>query len=164
MAKKSQKGTYGKVGAPPKDVRIPAGSFTMERAVKLNVGRACELTVRKRVNAAINGFYFTGTGKDKKKVTVPVTHKLGEPIPQPKGGVGRPSYRIVPLDTKVAKTVAPKAKKPTVVKSTPVVNVEVPATVAITPEPVATPQVTTPQDVTVAVETPAAVVTPAPLP
>jgi len=160
MAKKSQKGTYGKVGAPPKDVKIPAGSFTMKRAIKLNKGRVCELTVRKRVNAAINGFYFTGTGKNKKKVSVPVTHKLGEPIPQPKGGVGRPEFRIVSVDnTKVTKPVVRKVKKPAVAKSTPVVTVTAPVAVA-TPAPVvSTPQVTTP-----AVETPASVVTPAPLP
>ena len=158
MAKKTQKDT-GKVGAPPKDVRIPAGSFTMKRVINLNAGQVCALTVRKRVNAAIDGFYYTGTGKDKTKVSVPVTHKRGEPIPQPEGGVGRPSFRIVPVDVEVTKLVAPKAKKPTVAASMPVVTVTALKPV-IAPAPVvSTSRVTTP-----AVETPASVVTPAPLP
>jgi hypothetical protein len=132
----SQKGKYGKVGAPPKTVRIPTGSFTIERAIALNTDsktgklKVCKLTIRKRVAAAINGFYWTGSKKagNLRKVKVPKTHKLGDSIPQPNGGVGRPSYRIIPVDQPVK-------------KSAPVVNVTVKKTVQPTPK---TPDVTAP--------------------
>jgi hypothetical protein len=137
---KSQKGTWGHVGAPLKPVKFPTGSFTIDRVVALNAD-VCELTVRKRVTAAIKGFYTTGSKKNKnlRKIEVPITHQYGEPIPQPKGAVGRPNHRIVPVGNPAAKlTSAPRCcSKP---KTATVVTVTTPAPVT----PVTTPAVTTP--------------------
>jgi hypothetical protein len=161
VVRKSQKGTWGKVGAPTLTVKLPPGkSFTMKKAVEHNPGM-CALTVIKDINSRLNGFKFTGLGKAKRKVKVPVTLSLGEKIPQPDGKVGRPSYRFVKLA--VAKPApAPKAVKlPKAVKpSVQVVKVN------STPLPVVSPVVNTPSVVTPApvVEAPVAVVTPTPLP
>jgi hypothetical protein len=135
------------VGAPQKPVRLPQGSFTVDKAIALNTDsktgklKVCKLTIRKRITAALKGFYMTGTKKagNLRKIKVPITHKLGEPIPQPNGKVGRPSYRIVPVNTPVKATKPAPAKK--VTKTAPVVNVTAPAP---TPDVVPTPAVTTP--------------------
>lgn len=156
--RKSQKGTWGKVGAPTLAVKLPPGkSFTMKKACEHNP-TVCNLTVIKFVNACLNGFKFTGLGKAKRKVKVPVTLALGEKIPQPDGKVGRPSYRFVKLAVAKA-TPAPKAPKVTKPKAVkPSVQV---VKVNSTPLPVESPVVNTPTVVTPA---PVAAVTPAPLP
>ena len=159
-ARKSQKGTWGKVGAPTLAVKLPPGkSFTMKKAVAHNP-TVCALTVIKFVNACLNGFKITGLGKAKRKVKVPVTLALGEKIPQPDGKVGRPSYRFVKLAVAKA-TTAPKVTKPKAVK--PSVQV---VKVSSTPLPVVSPVVNTPAVVTPtpAVAAPVATVTPTPLP
>ena len=46
--RKSLKGEWGKVGAPPKEVKYPRGAFTITQLVALNPG-VCELTLRNRV-------------------------------------------------------------------------------------------------------------------
>lgn len=152
---KSQAVKSNKVGAPQKPVRLPAGSFTVAKAIALNTDKVtgklkvCALTIRKRIQAAIDGYYWTGSKLrgNLRKVKVPVTHKLGDPIPQPGGKVGRPSYRIVPI----GETVKKATKKP--VKTAPVVNVTATAPVPVkvetpvvtTPAPAAVPTVQTPQ-------------------
>jgi hypothetical protein len=175
---KSQKGKWGHVGAPPKTVKFPTRPFTMEVAYKLNKcadGGPCKLTVRKRVTAAVVGFYVS----NKVKVTVPKTLTKGEPIPQPNGKVGRPKFRFVPLNmvakvAKVPKTphvvtpaVVEKVKTPKKAKVTKPVTVDVVTVVPITPEVTETvvTNATTPvAEVATVASVPETVVTPTPLP
>lgn len=137
MARKSLKGKWGNVGAPPKNVRYPRTQFTVETAVKFNESDPCELTIRKRI-------------KDDLKAGKLV--KVGE-RPQPKGGVGRPSavYALkevaAKLKTKTPKTSAPKAVKVKASKSAPasvpVTTVTAtPAASPATPEPTVNPAAT----------------------
>lgn len=154
MKVKSQKGKYGKVGAPPKSVKYPRNRFTVERAVEFNPN-VCALTVRNRI-------------KDDVKAGMLVEL---DPVRQPKGGVGRPKFTYCqkalagnyakPATVKPAKTVkAKKVKTPKTPASTPVVSVTTPD---VTPAPAPmTPEVT-PTPAVVA-EAPAAEVVPATLP
>jgi hypothetical protein len=156
MKNKSKREIRGQVGAPQKVVKIPNRPFTMEAAIKLNKcndGGPCELTVRKRISAALVGFYISNG----KKVTVPKTLTKGEPVPQPNGKVGRPKFRFVPLNVvpaagKPVKSATPKTVK--VVTVSPKVSEPTPAIVTNTTTPVTT----------TSVGVPASVVTPAPLP
>lgn len=155
---KSLKGKWGNVGAPPKAIKLPTVAFTVARAIALNPN-VCELTVRKYVAKCLKAGVL----------------KKGEPIPQPKGGVGRPKFRFEPtgkaLPVKLAKVPkAPKATKTVKAKttkapaSTPVVSVTTSAPVPVETTPVAA---TTPVETVsvTAVETaPVAAVEPAPLP
>ena len=120
MKSKSQKGKRnGQVGAPPKDVKFPRGKFIVDKAEALNPD-VCELTVRKRVMAAVKGFYFTGTGDKKRKVIVPKTLKIVGKVPQPDGKVGRPAFLFGPAEVKPKATKLTAPKQP---KSVPVTNV-----------------------------------------
>ena len=136
VAKKSQKGKWGHVGAPPKTVKLPRGNFTMHKVYELNP-TVCKLTCRKDVLSRVEGFRFTGTGKDKRKVKVPVTLELTGLVPQPDGKVGRPSFKFGP---KVA-----NAKPVAKAKSVPVANVTAtaPAAAELTPTPAVNTPVTT---------------------
>jgi len=138
MKTKSQKGKWGHVGAPPKNVKYPRTRFTVERAVVLNEG-VCELTIRKRIKADV---------KAGKLVTLPV-------IPQAGGAVGRPkfAFQLKELATKnkpakptrtprKTATVATVTTPPSVTPSTtPAVTTPVVATAPSVPT---TPAVTTP--------------------
>jgi hypothetical protein len=50
--RRSLKGKWGKVGAPPKAIKFPRGAFTMESLFNMNgteKGVNCELTIRNKV-------------------------------------------------------------------------------------------------------------------
>ena len=125
--RKSQKGKWGHIGAPPKYVRWPVGSFTMEKLFKLNSkgkNKQCELSLRNKVDDGLED----GTILELKAKK------------QPHGAVGRPKSVFVlktkyvaskmELADKTAK--APKARK---VKTTPVAA-PVPAAAPAAAEPV----------------------------
>ncbi len=163
---KSLKGNWGHVGAPPKAIKLPTVVFTVERAIKLNPN-VCELTVRKFVTKCLEAGVL----------------KKGDPIPQPKGGVGRPKFRFEPtgkeLPAKLVKTPKVTANKPVTADKTvtvkptkaktakatpasaPIVSVVTPAPAPVETTPVAA---TAPVDTAPVTATPAAVVEPAPLP
>jgi len=148
-ARKSLKGKWGHIGAPPKPMRFPGRPFIMAALFALNKG-LCELTVRKNVDKAIE------TG-----LLVELT-----PLPQKGGAVGRPKSRFV-LKSKF--NAAKMTLRPAKTVTTPVATV----TSTPTPAPVVTPPPapvvetvteTTPVAVP-APETPAPVIeTPAPAP
>jgi hypothetical protein len=50
--RRSLKGKWGKVGAPPKATRFPRGAFTMESLFTLNKNQ-CELSLRNKVDAKL---------------------------------------------------------------------------------------------------------------
>src|SRR3954466_838284 len=50
--RRSQKGTWGKVGAPPKSTSYPRGSFTMATLFGRNKNQ-CELSIRNKVDAML---------------------------------------------------------------------------------------------------------------
>ena len=129
MKNTSQKGKWGHVGAPPKNVKYPRTRFTVERAVALNEG-VCELTIRKRIKADV---------KAGKLVTLPV-------IPQAGGAVGRPkfAFQLKELATKnkPAKTTRTPRKTATVATVTTPAPVTTPVTTPAVTTPVATAPVT----------------------
>lgn len=97
IAHKSQKGKWGKVGAPPKPIKYPRGSFTINQLVALNTG-VCELTLRNRVIDASRGYkVVTKTVEGKKvKTNVPVPQTLIRlPKNLEKETVGRPNFRYM---------------------------------------------------------------------
>jgi hypothetical protein len=77
-ARKSLKGKWGHIGAPPKAMKFPGRPFVMAALFAINK-TLCELTVRKNVDKALEN----GT--------------LVElmPLPQKGGAVGRPKSRFV---------------------------------------------------------------------
>jgi hypothetical protein len=150
---KSQKGTKGSVGAPRKPIvglttKPISGRFTIARLVELNSPGICELTIRKTVEAHVEGKYRNQNGKVTGKAT-PRLKMLKETMKQ--DGVGRPNFVYTILGRKAVK-VTRKTKTVTVASpetvSAPVVTI--PETPVIVPEP--TP--------VVAVEVPAPVETP----
>jgi hypothetical protein len=88
-ARKSQKGKWGKVGAPPKTIKYPRGAFTIKQLVALNPG-VCELTLRNTVTNTVRGFKLV----DGVKVEVPVT-LVKLPKNAVKETVGRPNFRFM---------------------------------------------------------------------
>ena len=117
-ARKSQKGTWGKVGAPPKLIKYPRGSFTISQLVALNPG-VCELTLRNTVTNNVRGYKVVKTSTGPVSVAVPVT-LVKLPKNAEKETVGRPNFRFMSkaafdanqknLKAKVVKTpVAPAA-------------------------------------------------------
>lgn len=87
--RKSQKGKWGKVGAPPKPIKYPRGAYTISQLVALNP-QVCELTLRNTVTNAVRGYKMVKGVK----VEVPVTIvKL--PKNFTKETVGRPNYRFM---------------------------------------------------------------------
>jgi hypothetical protein len=126
MKNTSQKGKWGHVGAPPKNVKYPRNRFTVARAVELNEG-VCELTIRKRIKSDV---------KAGKLVTLPVIKQAG-------GAVGRPKF-CFQLKELVGKVTPVKLTK------TPVTKVKVVSVASVTPTTpvIPTPAVTTPVVVT----------------
>jgi hypothetical protein len=95
--RKSLKGSWGKVGAPPKDIKYPRGSFTIGELLPLNPG-VCELTLRNRVIDSVRGYKVVKKVVDGKKtetqVSVPVTLvRLDKNAT--KETVGRPNFRYM---------------------------------------------------------------------
>jgi hypothetical protein len=94
---KSQKGKWGKVGAPPKPIKYPRGAFTITQLVALNPG-VCELTLRNRVIDASRGFKIikkTVAGK-KVETRIPVEQTLVRLDKNAeKESVGRPNFRYM---------------------------------------------------------------------
>ena len=132
--RKSLKGNWGHIGAPPKPMRWPGRPFVMASLFAFNP-TLCELTVRKNVDKAVEAGELIAL----------------KPLPQKGGAVGRPKSRFVIKSKFVAsKMELAPVKTVTVTPS---------VTVTATPAPVTVP---TPAPVveTVAVEAPA---TPAPV-
>lgn len=86
----SQKGTWGKVGAPPKTIKHPRGAFTINQLKELNKGQICELTLRNTVTNGVRGYKLVNG----KKVSVPVTY-VRLPKNFEKDTVGRPNFRFM---------------------------------------------------------------------
>lgn len=153
---KSQKGTKGSVGAPRKPIvglttKPISGRFTIARLVELNSPGICELTIRKTVEAHVEGKYRNQNGKVTGKAT-PRLKMLRETMKQ--DGVGRPNFVYTILGRGVkASTKTPRKTKTVTVAAPETVSapvVTIPETPVIVPEP--TP--------IVAVEVPAPVETP----
>jgi hypothetical protein len=96
-ARKSLKGEWGKVGAPPKTVKYPRGAFTITQLTALNP-TVCELTLRNRTIDSSRGFKIVKKLVDGKKVETKVS------VPQTlvrldknaeKETVGRPNFRYM---------------------------------------------------------------------
>ena len=106
--RKSKKGTWGKVGAPPKDLKFPRGAYTIRELVALQgtyvnkkgetVPNVCELTIRNYVTAHVCGYREVKKVVDGKKTVtrlpVPVTI-VQLPKNAEKDTVGRPNYRYM---------------------------------------------------------------------
>ena len=133
MKNTSQKGKWGHVGAPPKNVKYPRTRFTVAKAVTLNEG-VCELTIRKRIKADV---------KAGKLVTLPVIKQAGGAVGRPKSAfqlkelatTRKPATTNTPRKTATVVTVATNKSAPVV----PVTNVTTPvvtAPVVTTPMPV----------------------------
>jgi len=142
----SLKGKWGTVGAPPKAVKFPRGKFTIKKLFALNQG-VCELTLRKRIDAAVAAGTIT---------------QLKETVRQ--DGVGRPNFLFqvngsVKEFNKAASVgrSAVKATRKTRKVVTETVTTTPVAEVVPTPVPVATPVPATSTPV-VNVVTPAPVV------
>ena len=126
--RKSLKGQWGKVGAPPKKTNWPSRPFTMATLFARNPGQ-CELSLRNKVDALV----LVGT------------LLALAPIKQPHGNVGRPKSRFVLKDNfdPATMVLAPKKTKATVtvpvpVSSAPVnpVSAPAPVTAPASPSPV----------------------------
>jgi hypothetical protein len=145
--RKSLKGKWGRVGAPPKATKFPRGAFTMESLFNMNKNQ-CELSLRNKVDDKL---------ADGSLIALKTRKQKG-------GKVGRPKAVFVlkenfdkdkheKADTK-AKT--PKAKTRTVVtvSTTPVAPTAppVPAAAAAVPSP--SPEVTAPVETAATVEVP----------
>lgn len=113
--RKSQKGEWGKVGAPPKVIKYPRGSFTINDLVTLNPS-VCELTLRNTVTNNVRGFKVVNG----KNVLVPVTFvKLPKNVS--KETVGRPNFRFMSkaaFDANQNNLAAKKAVKNVVARTT----------------------------------------------
>ncbi len=92
-SRKSQKGKWGKVGAPPKLIKYPRGAFTITQLVALNP-EVCELTLRNTVTNNVRGFKIVKTANGPVKVEVPVT-LVKLPKNADKETVGRPNFRFM---------------------------------------------------------------------
>lgn len=140
-ARKSQKGKWGHIGAPPKPMRFPGRPFIMAALFALNKS-LCELTVRKNVDKGLESGLLVEL----------------MPLPQKGGAVGRPKSRFV-LKSKF--NAAKMTLRPAKTVTTPVATVAS-APVTPTPEPTPAPVVETVTEAT-PVATPAPE-TPAPAP
>ena len=125
----SQKGKWGKVGAPPKAIKYPKTKFTVARLVESNAN-VCELTIRTRI---------------KNDVAAGVLVKVGD-VKQPKSGVGRPkasfilkelAANLAPVVAKTKKVKKVKAEKTVAPVTAPVVAEVTAPVVEPTPAPVA---------------------------
>jgi hypothetical protein len=136
----SQKGKWGKVGAPPKQITFPEGRFTLKQVFAANKS-VCELTVRKRVEALVDAG---------KVVKLASTEK--------QDGVGRPNfvYRVKPSSLNVVNGVKPTRKTKTKTVTTTVATVTPPVPV-VTPVPATSPVVDPVVPAVVDVAEPAAV-------
>lgn len=153
-ARKSLKGVWGKVGAPPKKTNWPSRPFTMATLFARNPGQ-CELSLRNKVT----------DGRTEKNGTGTIYELL--PIKQPGGNVGRPKSRFVlaanfdkaTMTLAPDKDKAPKASRVTVTPSVAPAQAPVAQSVAVpaSPAPVEAPAAPAP-----VIETPA-IVAPAPV-
>ena len=158
--RKSLKGKWGRVGAPPKATKFPRGAFTMESLFTLNKNQ-CELSLRNKVDAKL---------ADGSLIALKARKQAG-------GKVGRPKAVFVLKDnfnkdkheradvkaktpkTRTVVTVSPTPVAPTappVPEATPVAA----SSVATVEPPVETapvaPEVTAPVETVATVEAPAA--------
>ena len=119
--RRSLKGKWGKVGAPPKATKFPRGAFTMESLFNMNKNQ-CELSLRNKVDAHL---------ADGSLIALKARKQAG-------GKVGRPKAVFVLKDnfdaSKHDKADA-KAKTPRTPKTRTVVTVS-PTPVAPTAPPV----------------------------
>jgi enoyl-[acyl-carrier-protein] reductase (NADH) len=96
-ARKSRKGYWGKVGAPPKDIKFPRGSYTVKELKAANP-EICDLTLRNYVTAHTCGYRDVKKLVEGKKVTVrlPVEVTIVKLAKNAvKDTVGRPNYRYM---------------------------------------------------------------------
>jgi hypothetical protein len=119
---KSWKGKWGKVGARPKDIKFPRGSYTIKELVAFQGVNAkgkpaiCELTLRNYVTNTVHGFRIVKKKVDGKtvsaKVAVPMTI-VQLPKNLEKDTVGRPNFRFM------SKAAYDAVKKNGTIKKTP---------------------------------------------
>jgi hypothetical protein len=176
--RKSQKGTWGKIGAPPKAVHWPSTPFTIGLLETRNTLQ-CSLSLRNKVaELLVKGVTLVGkvaTGPNGAPVADGMVVEL-ESKKQPGGAVGRPkavfvlaenfdSSKMVLKGTKTEDTtpVAPKTRKPRKVKTEAVAASPVPESAPVSAEPAPAPAPV--ETVVVAVSAPAeaAPLTPAPV-
>ena len=138
--RKSLKGNWGKVGAPPKKTNLPTRPFTMQQLFDRNStgpNRQCELSLRNKVDAMVLAGTLLALA----------------PIKQAHGAVGRPKSRFVLKENFDSATMvlAPKKDKATVTVPVAVTSTVNPVSA---PAPVAAPASPAPEaPVTPAVET-----------
>jgi len=154
--RRSLRGKWGKVGAPPKATRFPRGAFTMESLFTLNKNQ-CQLSLRNKVDAKL---------ADGSLIAL-------KPRKQAGGKVGRPKAVFVLKDnfnkdkhekadvkaktpkTRTVVTVSPSPVAPTtppVPEATPVAATSVVVPVATVVPP--TPEVATPVETAAVIEAP----------
>jgi hypothetical protein len=130
--RKSMKGKWGKVGAPPKPIKYPRGSFTIAALHALNP-EVCELTLRNRVIDSTRGYKVVTKIVDGKRVKTQV------PVPQTlvrldknseKDTVGRPNFRYM-------SKAAYEANQKNLVKTRTPKNIVAPAAVQVAGDVVA---------------------------
>ena len=111
--RKSQRGKWGKVGAPPKEIKWKSNSFTIADLIAANP-EVCALTIRKKVQDRVENGELVQLAK-----------------PLKKEGVGRPSLRYMSAK-QVANLAALKNKN----SSKKHASVEVPTANVSDPAPV----------------------------
>jgi len=161
--RRSLKGKWGKVGAPPKAIKFPRGAFTMESLFNMNgvaKGNNCELTIRTKVANRL---------ADGSLIQLKARKQAGGKVGRPKAvfvlkeNFDKDKHEKADVKVKTAKTrnvvtvtasVAPTA--PPVPEATPVAATA-PATIEPQPEVTApTPEVTAPAEAVATVEAPVA--------
>ena len=141
----SQKGKWGKVGAPPKPTKFPSGPFTMAKLFAVNSkGKyaQCQLSLRNKVDSLL------ATGE---LISL-------KPKKQPKGQVGRPAPVYV-LKSNFNPAKMATAPAPVKTGKRPTAEVETPAPATAPTAEVAVPAPEVPAPVVVAEVAP----TPAPV-
>jgi hypothetical protein len=148
-SRRSQKGKWGHIGAPPKNTKWPNRPFTMATLFKRN-SHQCELSLRNKVDAGVAAGEILAL----------------QPKKQPHGNVGRPksvfvlkaNYDKATMTLADAKTKTPKTRKAKTTAAAPATVAVAPATPAAAPV-VAAPVTATPASVS---DTPAPAPAPAP--
>jgi len=135
--RRSMKGKWGKVGAPPKTTKFPKTPFTIAALKKRNTNQ-CELSLRNKVDAMLDDGSL-----------IPITPKK-----QANGGVGRPAPRYI-LKENFDASKHEKAERPVKTGKRPAT---VTANVSTQVVPTVAPTVTEQPEVVAAVPAPAPVV------
>lgn len=159
-SRKSMKGKWGRVGAPPKSTSFPKGAFTMETLFGRNKNQ-CELSLRTKVDAGLAAGEIIAL-----KTRKQAGGKVGRPkaVFVLKENFNKEKHERADAKAKTPKTrtvisVSPSPVTPTAppIPTATVVPVTAPATIeppveTITPP---TPEVSTPVEMAAIVEAPA---------